>query len=179
MSAASLLALDVSPLQTSAPMAEAAAAMSAHALEAVPVVLDALSKKPLGIVRQADLDACRAAAHDQQACFVQNHLSRAFIVARPDDTVDFVESARSGTAGVALVVGEDGRLTGTIVAPAGRNVAVTPGYKVEPMAGGMQGMELIWRCGDCGYVVHRPATPPDRCPDCDAPREHFYLVTED
>lgn len=51
--------------------------------------------------------------------------------------------------------------------------------EIEPMVGGMQGMELIWRCGDCGYVVHRPASPPDRCPDCGAPREHFYLVTED
>jgi rubrerythrin len=39
--------------------------------------------------------------------------------------------------------------------------------------------ELIWRCGNCGYQRPRAEGPPDRCPDCDAPREEFYVVTED
>ena len=39
--------------------------------------------------------------------------------------------------------------------------------------------ELIWRCGNCGYQRPRAEGSPDRCPDCGAPREEFYLVTED
>jgi len=37
---------------------------------------------------------------------------------------------------------------------------------------------LIWQCLKCGYVT--PAKdPPDRCPECHAPREEFLLVEED
>jgi rubredoxin len=179
MSAASKLALDVPSLLPSAPMTRAAADLAAHAIEALPVVRDSASRRPVGVVRQTDLDGCRAAGHDLQSCLVRNHVSTAYLVAHPDDTVDYSEAASSEAPGVALVVGNDGGLSGVIVAPTGRSLAVTPAYKVEPMIGGMQGMELIWRCGDCGYVVHRPASPPDRCPDCGAPRENFYLVTED
>ncbi len=39
--------------------------------------------------------------------------------------------------------------------------------------------ELIRRCSNCGYQRPRAEGPPDRCPDCGAPREEFYLVTED
>ncbi len=39
--------------------------------------------------------------------------------------------------------------------------------------------ELIWQCGNCGYQRPRAEGPPDRCPDCGAPREEFYRVTED
>jgi rubrerythrin len=40
--------------------------------------------------------------------------------------------------------------------------------------------ELIWRCSDCGAVVAaREEGPPDACPDCGAPKEALYLVTED
>jgi len=160
-------------------MAEAAAAMQTHAVEALPVVLDTASRRPAGVLRQGEIDDCRAAGHDPQGCPVRNHLSRAYLIARPDDTVDFAEPARPGAPGIALVVGEGGRLLGMIAAPGGGSLSVTPAHKIEPMVGGMQGMELIWRCGDCGYVVHQPASPPDRCPDCGAPREHFFLVTED
>ena len=179
MPQASQLAIDVPPLLPTASMAEAAAAMQAHAVEALPVVFDAVSRQPAGVVRRGDIDACRAAGHDPQTCPVRNHLSRAYLIARPDDAVDFVEPARPGAPDIALVVGDDGRLLGMIAAPRGSSPSVTPAHKIEPMVGGMQGMELIWRCGDCGYVLHRPASPPDRCPDCNAPREHFFLVTED
>jgi len=179
MSAASKLALDVPPLLPSAPMTRAAANLASHALEALPVVRDSTSRRPVGVVRQSDLDGCRAAGHDAQSCLVGNHVSGAYVIAHPDDAVDYTGPATSEGAGVALVVDDDGRLSGVIVAPAGKSLAVTPAYKIEPMIGGMQGMELIWRCGDCGYVVQRPASPPERCPDCGAPREHFYLVTED
>lgn len=49
----------------------------------------------------------------------------------------------------------------------------------EPMVGGAGGMELVWRCLECGHLLQRAASPPDRCPDCGAPREHFLLLTED
>ena len=39
--------------------------------------------------------------------------------------------------------------------------------------------ELVWRCARCGYLMPRAKGPPDRCPDCGAPREEFYRVTED
>lgn len=39
--------------------------------------------------------------------------------------------------------------------------------------------ELIWRCSNCGYLRPRSLRPPQRCPDCAAPAEAFYLVTED
>ena len=39
--------------------------------------------------------------------------------------------------------------------------------------------ELVWRCSRCGYLLPRAEGPPDRCPDCGAPREDFYRVTED
>jgi len=39
--------------------------------------------------------------------------------------------------------------------------------------------ELVWRCAVCGYQTPRTNGPPDRCPDCGAPREQFYRPTED
>lgn len=40
-------------------------------------------------------------------------------------------------------------------------------------------MELVWKCDDCGYLVQNAENPPDTCPQCGAPREHFVSVTED
>ena len=40
-------------------------------------------------------------------------------------------------------------------------------------------MELLWRCDDCGYLHPNAENPPDKCPQCGAPREHFVSVTED
>ncbi len=39
--------------------------------------------------------------------------------------------------------------------------------------------ELVWRCSRCGYLTPNAGDPPDRCPECGAPREEFYRVTED
>lgn len=39
--------------------------------------------------------------------------------------------------------------------------------------------ELVWRCSSCGYLRLRSQGLPESCPDCGAPREDFYLVTED
>lgn len=49
----------------------------------------------------------------------------------------------------------------------------------EPFAGGMGGMELVWRCLRCGYLLDAAPDPPERCPVCGARREEFILVTED
>jgi len=37
---------------------------------------------------------------------------------------------------------------------------------------------LIWQCLKCGYALVAKE-PPDRCPDCGAPREEFVLIDED
>jgi predicted transcriptional regulator/rubredoxin len=47
-------------------------------------------------------------------------------------------------------------------------------HEVRAMA-----MELIWKCDDCGYLQQGGESPPDKCPECGAPREHFVSVTED
>jgi rubrerythrin len=37
---------------------------------------------------------------------------------------------------------------------------------------------LIWQCLKCGYALVAK-DPPDKCPDCGAPREEFVLIEED
>lgn len=49
----------------------------------------------------------------------------------------------------------------------------------EVFEGRTFGMELVWRCADCGYQLLRMEALPDRCPDCAAPKEHFVAITED
>jgi rubrerythrin len=41
------------------------------------------------------------------------------------------------------------------------------------------GMELIWRCTECGYLQTRVEQLPDQCPNCGAVKEAFVLVDED
>lgn len=41
------------------------------------------------------------------------------------------------------------------------------------------GMELIWRCTECGYLQTRVEQLPDHCPNCGAAKEAFVLVDED
>ncbi len=36
----------------------------------------------------------------------------------------------------------------------------------------------MWRCTACGYI-HEGEAPPDRCPNCGAPRERFEGLPED
>lgn len=40
-------------------------------------------------------------------------------------------------------------------------------------------MELVWKCGSCGFLEPRKGLAPESCPGCLAPREEFYLWTED
>ncbi|GEM_PF-4334603 len=40
-------------------------------------------------------------------------------------------------------------------------------------------MQLVWKCGGCGYLKVREELAPASCPSCFAPREEFYLLTED
>jgi rubrerythrin len=50
---------------------------------------------------------------------------------------------------------------------------------VAPISVRATAMELLWVCGDCGEHYPRSVTPPEKCPNCDAPREHFYSPVED
>lgn len=36
----------------------------------------------------------------------------------------------------------------------------------------------LWRCSACGYI-HDGDIPPERCPNCGAPKERFERLSED
>lgn len=39
-------------------------------------------------------------------------------------------------------------------------------------------MAIVWKCLTCGH--HQQGDqPPDRCPNCNGPKEEFVLVEED
>ena len=50
---------------------------------------------------------------------------------------------------------------------------------VAPISVRATAMELLWVCGDCGEHCPRSVTPPEKCINCDAPREHFFSPVED
>jgi rubrerythrin len=50
---------------------------------------------------------------------------------------------------------------------------------VCPISVRASAMELLWVCGDCGEHYPRSLNPPETCPNCSAPREHFYSPVED
>jgi rubrerythrin len=39
--------------------------------------------------------------------------------------------------------------------------------------------ELLWRCSQCGELIHRKEGLPEKCPSCGAPQREFALVEED
>jgi rubrerythrin len=39
--------------------------------------------------------------------------------------------------------------------------------------------ELLWRCSNCGELIHRKEGLPGHCPSCGAPRRDFALIEED
>ena len=39
--------------------------------------------------------------------------------------------------------------------------------------------ELMWRCSSCGEMGELEDGLPDRCPNCEAPKEDIYYWTED
>lgn len=47
-----------------------------------------------------------------------------------------------------------------------------PGYDTR-------GLEVVWRCGECGHTWEKREGTPETCPNCGAPKEAFYLVEED
>ena len=178
MPLAAELMREVQPLPARSTVAEAARRLSSSDIDVLPVVQDEARRQPIGIISMAEVAECRAAGHDPATCPVERHLGRDFALAYPDDRVERTGEAGGRPLRAVLVVGEDRGLRGVIRAD-GASLEVTPAHKIEAMVGGWGGMELVWRCGDCGYTLVRPASPPERCPDCGAPREHFVLVTED
>ena len=178
MPLAAELMQDVAPLTAHSTMSEAAQRLAVADIDVLPVVQDETRRQPAGIISTAELEACRAAGHEPGTCPVERHLAQDFSLAFPDDQVERTGAAAGRPLRAVLVVGDDRRLQGIIPAGVGA-LHVTPAHRIEPMTGGWGGMELVWRCGDCGHHVARPASPPQRCPDCGAPREHFVLLTED
>ena len=39
-------------------------------------------------------------------------------------------------------------------------------------------MNLVWKCLTCGFL-HQGKGPPEKCPNCQAPKEEFEFVEED
>lgn len=61
----------------------------------------------------------------------------------------------------------------------GRDRDGPPSAEVPPAEVRYMEMELLWKCGSCGYLTPRAGLAPESCPSCRAPREEFYLWTED
>lgn len=78
---------------------------------------------------------------------------------------------------------EDGVLVGRIERVDADGIHLVPAGEAEgvttTLVGGAHGeADLVWRCGACGEVGEI-ATMPDRCPNCGAPREEIYYLTQD
>lgn len=43
----------------------------------------------------------------------------------------------------------------------------------------LESTELMWRCSNCGQLIHRKEGLPEKCPSCGAPQREFALVEED
>ena len=164
------------------PVRDVAEVMRRHGMDAVPIVDDEQGRRPVGVITASEIaGGCVGAGHDPCTCEVRVHMATDLILCRPDDSVSPVLARAPGKKGlppVVVVVHEDGSLAGMVPSPpVGFEIAAA--QKVEPLVGGMGGMELVWRCLDCGYQLLGAPVPPASCPDCQAPKEAFMLVTED
>jgi CBS domain-containing protein len=180
--AADLMWKDIPAVLPPTTVRRVAEIMRQHAVEAVPIVQDEGGRRPIGVIWAVDIvTGCIAAGHDPSACQVREHMSTDFILRRPEDDVTPVLASATGQKGRAtavVVMDGAGRLVGMLPQPP-REPEAVPAEKVEPMVGGMGGMELVWRCLDCGYQLLGAPVPPASCPDCGTPKENFMLVTED
>jgi len=43
----------------------------------------------------------------------------------------------------------------------------------------LESTELMWRCSNCGELIHRKMGLPEHCPSCGASQREFALVEED
>ncbi|MFB6137591.1 MAG: rubredoxin-like domain-containing protein [Halobacteriaceae archaeon] len=83
------------------------------------------------------------------------------------------------------IYNEDGQALGIIRGFDGNGFYVTTEAGMEAMSvehehpGPQYGeAELMWRCSACGAMGDIDDMP-ERCPDCEAPREDIYYWTED
>jgi CBS domain-containing protein len=180
--AADLMWRDIPTVLLPTTVRQVAEIMRQHAVEAVPIVQDEQGRRPIGVVMAVDIViGCVAAGHAPSSCQVRDHMSTDFILRRPDDDVTPLLASAPGGKGRAtavIVIDVEGRLVGMLPQPP-REPEAAAAEEVEPMVGGMGGMELVWRCLDCGYQLLGAPSPPASCPDCGAPKENFMLVTED
>jgi rubrerythrin len=81
---------------------------------------------------------------------------------------------------------EDGAAVGTIRGLEAGGVFLTTRDGVEALSveharsgHSFGAAELVWRCTECGEMGEIDEDVPDRCPNCDAPREQLMYWTED
>lgn len=82
------------------------------------------------------------------------------------------------------VYDEDGNELGTVrgLDDVGFYVRVTEGedtFTVEQARDVFGKAYVMWRCWDCGAMGQLADDLPERCPDCDAPKEELYYWAED
>jgi CBS domain-containing protein/rubredoxin len=167
----------------------------------VPVVDSREERRVVGIITDKDIMRCTAGGDNPQTCLVEQFMGNTYETVNVNDDVEtaLAEVPASGSApegGLSsgattaggngglfgrrpiVVIDDERRVVGLITRPhLAMDIAkVQSGQVVSARA---EGMQLVWRCTDCGYLLTRAEQLPDQCPDCGAPRENFVLVTED
>ncbi len=160
---------------------EAAQHMASQKVGAVPVVEGA---RLVGVFSERDLvTRVVAPGLDPGRVSIGQVMTRDLVIAEPDETYE-----------VALDRMLRGHIRHLPVVPAGRLVGfvsfrdlvlqdvAVKGSAMKMMSSAVlltgsaaAAMPPLWKCHACGHLEQRGA-PPDRCPNCAAPREQFVLV---
>lgn len=166
----------------------------------VPVVNSLDERKVVGVITDKEVMRCTASGGNPQESQVKDYMGDSYETVHRDDDVEtaLVEvrdnsaeatkgDSGSGAGGASqglmgrrpiVVVDDNKRVVGLITRPhLAMDIAKMQSGQI--VAGRAESMQLVWRCTDCGYLLTRAEQLPDNCPDCNAPKEHFVLVTED
>jgi CBS domain-containing protein/rubredoxin len=164
----------------------------------VPVVNDLEKRQVVGVITDKEVMRCTAGGDNPQTCHVEDFMGVSYETVHVDDDVEtaLVEvqqetnapkgdtgSGTHGSQGLMgrrpiVVVDGDQRVVGLITRPH-LAMDIAKMQSGQTVSGRTESMQLVWRCTDCGYLMTRAEQLPDSCPDCNAPKEHFVLVTED
>jgi CBS domain-containing protein len=181
-------------------IARAARAIDELHTSLVPVVNDHDERKIVGVITDKEVMRCTASGGDPQVSKVKDFMGEGYETVHVSDDVETAlvevqvsragkEEASPGSGGTGtsgglmgrrpIVVVDDGdRVVGLITRPhLAMDIAKMQSGQI--VSGRAESMQLVWRCTDCGYLLTRAEQLPDNCPDCNAPKEHFVLVTED
>ena len=168
----------------------------------VPVVNDLGERKVVGVITDKEVMRCTASGGNPQESQVKDFMGEGYETVHANDDVETalveVQVARAATSDSGtgpgsgtgqtsgglmgrrpiVVVDDTDRVVGLITRPhLAMDIAKMQSGQI--VAGRAESMQLVWRCTDCGYLLTRAEQLPDNCPDCNAPKEHFVLVTED